>query len=129
MSKKINYIIKKIFNRSRGMTLLEVMVSVTMLMVIIISVMNFYINSINTIRYVELKEIALSLAQQEMEQLKIISFNELTSGTDKKNIFKYNTEFKCKLEIVEIDVRVKEITIIIYHEQEKLIVLKNRIFE
>ena len=109
MSKKINYIIKKIFNRSRGMTLLEVMVSVTMLMVIIISVMNFYINSINTIRYVELKEIALSLAQQEMEHLKTISFNELTSGIDEKNIFKNNTEFKCKIEIVEIDVRVKEI--------------------
>jgi len=121
--------IKKLYQNNCGITILEITISLTLLIIIIIPVTNFYLNSNDVLRYIELKEIALSVAQQEMTKLKRNSFEELTSGTNENDVFKDDIKFKCEIIIKEIDEKVKEININIYHQQNQLIVLKNRIFE
>ncbi len=121
--------LKTIINNNSGMTLVEVIVSVSILMIIIIPIYSYYINTIYFVNHLEHKEIALLLAQKEMEILKIKQFSDLKEGITSKEVSMNDLVFYSEIIVTGLKTWVKKVEIIIYKDNDKLelVTLQNKI--
>ena len=66
--------------RKKGLTLIEVIISILLFSVVLLGAMAFYFYSDSSFRFAEHKKMALELADARMEQLKAQEYDDLTIG-------------------------------------------------
>ena len=124
--KKIK-ILKKVLIKNEGMTLIELMVAINLLIIILIPIYSFYMDSLEIMNILNLKEESIIIVQREMEQLQAKPFLELEPGKNEKEIIAGDFKYICEIEITDLEAWLKEVKINIYNQQRELVSLKNRI--
>ncbi|NBI06665.1 prepilin-type N-terminal cleavage/methylation domain-containing protein [Senegalia massiliensis] len=89
---------KKIFENNKGFSLLELIITLAILSIIIIPISSFFINSAKATNTANDKMMALSIAQDEMEKIKLKE--NLKEVIIEKNDDEYN-HFSYKVEIIK----------------------------
>ena len=92
----------KLFN-NKGFTLIEIVITIAVVGIVGVAFSGFFINSARIISAVDEREKAMMIAQQEMEKLKTIEFNNIEEYIDTYNssddaVFeagRYSVKFDC----------------------------------
>ena len=109
------------FNEDKGFTLIEVLVSITILLIIGVFLFNSLNFTVHTNANSKSLTIATSLAQEEMEKIKSLNWDEIVdiqrSDVDPENYPGYQK----KVEITELsDPFLKKLVVSIYWENQSI---------
>lgn len=106
-----------------GMSLIEVMIGITILSIALIPILGYFVNSTKMVTETESRSIALNLAQQKMEEIKNIDFDNLNKSeiTDNEDYGEIDIDsdgevdypnFKREVKIEGTDI--KEVTVTVF---------------
>ena len=119
------------YSNQNGFTLIEVMLALTILAAVLIPMLFFYVNSIVVLKETDIREKALSIAQQTMEHLKITKYDNLElkaadlsdtlTETEYPELSLDNyPDFSRKVTITTLEANLKKVTVLIsWHNGNK----------
>lgn len=121
-----------LFNKEEGITLIEILLGITLLAIVLVPIFSFFGNSAKIIQQTDIREKALYIAQQTIEELKVVDFDELESEaenfTDSLTVGDRYPVFERDINISPIEANLKEITVIISWDNDTQdITLKTRV--
>ena len=132
-NKSLNYL--KQNQGEQGITIIEVMIGITIMFIVIIPILNILSSFPVIIKNNELKQKAVLLAQKKMEEVMVISYDNLEEEIGTVVIENENHNFKQKVMVNTIDsyggndvTNVKEITVEISWDEPQKLQFKKRKF-
>ena len=132
-NKSLNYL--KQNQGEQGITIIEVMIGITILFTVIIPILNILSSFPVIIKNNELKQKAVLLAQKKMEEVMVISYDNLEEEIGTEVIENEMQNFKQKVMVKTIDnygendvTYVKEITVKISWKKNQKLQFKKRKF-
>lgn len=107
----------ELYRNEDGLSLIEILLGITLLVIVLTPMLGFFGNSANIIRQTDIKEKALSLAQERMEELKTVDYDDLEDEEENYLTITVNNypEFERKVEINPGSTsNIKEIIVTVY---------------
>ncbi|MBM7622735.1 prepilin-type N-terminal cleavage/methylation domain-containing protein [Sporohalobacter salinus] len=101
------------WQQERGMTLIEVLVGITILAVILISILGYFVRSTKVVSETEKRSIALNLAQKKMEELKGMEFDNLSEEDEDYGDIDDYPEFKREVDLELEESNLQGVTVIV----------------